>query len=277
VTTAQAPHGGPTLAAMLNILEGYDLPALGHNTPRYIYTVAMAMKGAFADRNARLGDPKFNDVPLAWMLSADRAAEWRRVIDRGEPIDVTRIQPGSPDTTQVTVVDRWGNCVSLTHSLGSSSGAITPGLGFMYNNSMVNFHPLSGHPNSIAPGKGRTTGMTPTIVYERDRPVLVLGAPGATRIITSVLQVILNRLDFGMSISDAVLAPRFDCQGDRIKCHSRIPEFVCAEVRKRHPIVRLPQAHGGHALVHAIAIDSETGKLTGAADAGADGMALLLE
>lgn len=277
IVSAQPPHGGPTLAAILNILEGYDLCRLGHNSPQYVYTVAMAMKAAFADRNVHLGDPNFVKVPLSWMTSKERAGEWRDAIDSGRPIGVTRAQPGAPDTTQVTAVDRWGNCVSLTHSLGSSSGVITPGLGFMYNNSMVNFHPLAGHPNSIAPGKGRTTGMTPTMVYRGDRPVLVLGAPGATRIITSVLQVILNRLDFRMSLTDAVLAPRFDCQGDNIKCHVRIPEFVCAEVRKKHKISRLPQAHGGHALVHAIAIDEQSGALTGAADAGADGMALLVE
>jgi gamma-glutamyltranspeptidase/glutathione hydrolase len=234
----------------------------------------MAMKAAFADRNRHLGDPRFVDVPLEWMVSKERAAEWRAAIDRGDPISTERVQPGSRDTTQVSVVDRHGNCVSLTHSLGSSSGAITPGTGFMWNNSMVNFHPYAGHPNSIAPGKGRTTGMAPTIVYQGSEPVLVLGAPGATRILNSVLQVILNRLDFGMGITEAVVAPRFDCQGDTITCQSRIPEYVCAAVRSRHPIVRSPRAHGDLALIHAIAIDPNSGALSGAADTGADGMAL---
>ena len=101
----------------------------------------------------------------------------------------------------------------------------------------------------------------------------MLGAPGATRIITAVLQTILNYLDFGMSITEAVLAPRFDCQGEVITCHARIPEYVCAEVRRKHAINRLPYSYGELALVHAIAIDADK-KLTGAADAGADGMAL---
>jgi len=274
VVTSPAPHGGPTLLAALNILEGYDLASLGHNSPDYIYLVSMAMKAAFADRNPYLGDPNFVNVPLDWMTSKERAAQWRNVIDAGRPITVSFTPPEPPDTTHVTVVDRYGNCVALTHSLGSSSGAITPGLGFMYNNSMVNFHPWAGHPNSIAPGKSRTTGMTPTVIYQGDKPRLVLGAPGATRIITSNLQVILNVLDFGMSVSDAVLAPRFDCEGDLIKCHARIPEYVCAGVRAKHPVVRIPQSHGGFALVHAIAIDPTTGALTGAADTGAEGMAL---
>jgi gamma-glutamyltranspeptidase/glutathione hydrolase len=116
--------------------------------------------------------------------------------------------------------------------------------------------------------------MAPTIVYLEGRPLLVIGAPGATRIITSVAQVILNHLDFSMSISDAVLAPRFDCQGDLIKCQARIPEYVCAQVRSRHPIRRLPQSHGGLALVHAIAIDPQMGELSGGADTGSGGMAL---
>lgn len=277
IVTSPPPHGGPTLAAILKILERYDLPAMPHNSPEYIYLVSMAMKAAFSDRNRNLGDPDFVKVPLEQMLSEERAAHWRKVIDTGEPIDTTRIQPGSRTTTQVTVVDKSGNCVSLTHSLGSSSGVITPGLGFMYNNSMINFHPYAGHPNSIAPRKGRTTGMTPTIVLDGNQPVMVLGAPGATRIITAVLQVILNRLDFGMTVTEAVLAPRIDCQGDTISCQARIPDYVCAEVRKKHPIQRIPESHGGMALVHAITVQPETGRLYGAADTGADGMALLID
>jgi gamma-glutamyltranspeptidase/glutathione hydrolase len=281
ISTSPPPHGGPTLLAILNILEGYDLAALGHNSPEYIYRVAMAMKAAFADRNQHLGDPRFVGyppkggwMPLEWMTGKARAAEWRRGIDAGESISVSYTPSGSPDTTHVTVVDAAGNAVALTHSLGASSGVITPGLGFMYNNSMINFYPYPGHPNSIAPRKGRTTGMAPTLVYQNERPVLVLGSPGATRIITANLQVILNVLEFGMSVSDAVLAPRFDCQGDLIRCHARIPEYICAEVRCRHAIERLPQSHGGLALVHAITIDPETGRLAGAADPGSGGMAL---
>ena len=277
VQTTQPPHGGPTLAAVLNILEGHDLARLGHNSPEYIYLVSMAMKAAFADRNSNLADPRFVDVPLDWMISKERAGEWRAIIDSGKPLSAPVVPTGAPDTTHVSVVDRWGNCVSLTHSLGSSSGVIPPGLGFMHNNSMLNFYPYAGHPNSIAPRKGRTTGMTPTIVSKNDQPVLVIGAPGATRIITAVVSVILNQIDFGMSITDAVLAPRFDCQGDTIYCQARIPDYVCAEVRKKHNMVRLPQSHGGLALVHAVAVDGEGGKLTGAADAGAEGMALRVD
>ena len=274
IATSQPPHGGPTLLAILDILEGYDLAAMQHNSPEYIYLVAMAMKAAFADRNPHLGDPQFGDVPLAWMISKQRAAYWRAQIDAGAPIVVSDTPTSAPDTTHVSVVDRDGTCVALTHSLGSSSGVITPGLGFMYNNSMVNFNPLPGHRNSIAPRKGRSTGMAPTIVYCDGAPVLVVGAPGGSRIITGVLQVILNVLEFGMSVAEAVLAPRFDCQGDLIVCQGRIPEYVCEIVRQRHPITRIPQSHGGLALVHAISIDAVTGRRSGGADTGGGGMAL---
>ncbi|MEM7112936.1 MAG: gamma-glutamyltransferase family protein [Chloroflexota bacterium] len=276
ISSAAPPHGGATLIAILNILEGYDLASLGHNSPDYIYLVSMAMKAAFADRNPHMADPNFQEVPVDWMISKERASYWRDQIDSGAEISAAFNVADTPSTTHVSVVDGAGNCVALTHSLGSGSGVITPGMGFMYNNSMINFHPWAGHPNSIAAGKGRTTGMAPTIVYQDDKPLLVLGSPGATRIITSNLQVILNVVEFGMSITEAVHAARFDCQVGDIRCHARIPEYVCAEVRRKHPIRRIPQSHGGFALVEAIYIDPKTGALSGAADTGTDGMALLV-
>ena len=274
IATSQAPHGGPTLIEILNILEGWDLAALGHNTAPYVLRVSLAMKAAFADRNRHLGDPDFVGVPLGWMTSKERASEWRAEIEAGREIVVDLMPAGSPGTTHVSVVDGAGACVALTHSLGGSSGVISPGLGFMYNNSMINFHPLPGHPNSIAPGKGRTTGMSPTIVYREGRPVLVIGAPGATKIVTAVAQVIVNVIDFGMGVQEAVYAPRFDSQGGPILTQIRIPESVCDLVQAQHAVQRLPTAYGGIALVHAIGIDHETGRLTGGADANSDGMAI---
>ena len=274
VNTATAPHGGTTVLAILKILEGWDLRAMGHNSAEYIYKVAMAMKAAFFDRNKYMADPGFVAVPTAWMIGNKRAAEWRKHIDTGMPIEAMPVPTGQPNTTQVTIVDKLGNCIALTHSLGNSSGVITPGLGFIYNNSMINFDPLPGGANSIAPGKGRTTGMAPTIVTKGGKPVLVLGAPGASRIITSILQVIVNVLDFGMSASDAVLAPRFDCQINMIRCQRRIPSYVLDEVRTRHPAVHLPYSHGEMGRVHAICIDPSSATLSGGAEVGGDGMAL---
>ena len=273
IATSQPPHAGPTLIGILNILEGWDLRALGHNSAEYVLRVALGMKAAFADRDG-LGDPDFVDVPLERMTSKERAADWRRRIERGDSLDgPTAPAAEAPGTTHVSVVDGEGTCVSLTHSLGGSSGVVTPGLGFMFNNSMANFHPLPGHANSIAPGKGRTTGITPTIVSRDGRPVLVIGAPGAMKIVTAVAQVIVNVLDFGMSPQEAIAAPRFDCHGGPSSCQARIPESVIEAVRRRHPIVRTGFGHGGFGLVHAVGIDGE-GRLTGGADTGAHGMAL---
>ncbi|MCW1969668.1 MAG: gamma-glutamyltransferase [Anaerolineae bacterium] len=274
IASATAPHGGATIVAIMNILEGWDMAALGHNSAEYIYRLGMAMKAAFVDRNQHMADAAFNAVPIDWMCSKERGAYWREVIEAGKPIEAMPTITGTPTTTHVTVVDKHGNCVSLTHSLGASSGVITPGLGFMYNNSMINFDPYAGRANSIAPSKGRTTGMTPSIVYKDGKPLLVLGAPGATRIITSCLQVMLNVIDFGMSVAEAVHAPRIDCQINHIRCQTRIPEYVMADVRKRHPIGHIPFAHGGMGLVQAIHIDPVTGALSGASDTGCDGMAL---
>ncbi len=275
ITTSQSPHGGPTVLEILNILEGYDLGAMEHNSPDYIYRVAMAMKAAFADRNSALGDPGFVPIPLDTITSKARGEYWRGKIDGGEPIQST-LNAASPGTTHVTVVDSQGMCVALTNSLGSSSGVITPGTGFMWNNSMINFYPYPGHPNSIAPGKARTTGMAPTILYRDGKPVAVIGAPGGNRIITSTVTTILNLVDFGMSVHEAVLAPRFDCQGETIYTHRRIPEFVLAEVRKKHPIQSLFTSYGELGLVQAAVLDEKSGRWTGASDVGGQGIAQIV-
>ena len=274
VSASAPPHGGATVVAILNIMERLCTePGLEPDSPRYLYLLAMAMKAAFADRNPHMADPEFEAVPTDWMMDPARADHWVDIIQRGDPIKVSFQPQGSKDTTHVSVVDRQGLCVSLTHSLGSASGVVTPGMGFMYNNSMVNFHPLPGHPNSIAPGKGRTTGMSPTIVTRGGLPRLILGAPGSTMIITSVAQVLLNTLLWGMNVKEAVDAPRLDCQGDLIRMHARFPRQTVERVANMHPAERTGYSRGGFAIVHAIAID-EAGSVTGVADPGADGMAV---
>ena len=183
--------------------------------------------------------------------------------------------PAETGTTHLSVVDRWGNAVALTHSLGSASGVVTDGLGFQYNNCMYCFNPVPGHVNSIAPGKARVSGITPTIIMKDGKPVMVVGAPGGTRITTGVFQTILGVLDFGMSATEAVSAPRFDCQGSIVDVEARIPERVCAGLRRRgHGVEKTPAAYWGWPLVHAICIDPATGALEGGADPRGEGMAL---
>ena len=276
ITSNHPPGGGVTILQMLKILEGYDLAAMGHGTAECVYTVSMAMKAAWADRAELVGDPAFVDVPVDELLSEERAAEWRRRIDAREPITIPRWHPPEPtSTTHLSVVDSWGNVAGLTHSLGSGSNVVTPGLGFTYNNCMNCFNPVPGHPNSIAPGKARTTGMAPALVKIGANPYFSVGAPGGTRIVTGILHAILNVLDHGMTATEAVSAPRFDCQGDVILTHSRIPPSVCERVKAMgHDIRRLLTSHGSMALVHGIIIDPETGELDGGADPSGGGMAM---
>ena len=276
VATNQPPGGGLTILQTLKILEGYNLAEMAYLSPEYVNTVSMAMKAAWADRANFIGDPAFVDVPVEDLLCEERAAAWRRRIDAREKISIPRWQPQEPpSTTHVSVVDQWRNVVGLTHSLGSGSDVITPGLGFMYNNCMNCFNPVPGQVNSIEPGKSRTTGMAPTLVKLGDDPFFSVGAPGGTRIVTGILHAILNVIDRGMSAAEAIAAPRFDCQSDLIVAHSRVAPSVCEAVRAMgHDVRSLLDGYGGIASVHGIRLDPATGTLDGGADPGSPGMAM---
>jgi gamma-glutamyltranspeptidase/glutathione hydrolase len=268
IATTNPPGGGVTILEMLNILEGYDLPALGHNTEDYVFTMARAQIAAMIDRAEHVGDGAFIDVPVAMLAGKERASAWRARIDSGEPLTVPRYHPDSPTTTNVSVVDAAGNGIAITHTLGASSGVITPGLGFMYNNAMNCFDPRPGTVNSITPGKGRITGIAPTIAFAGDRPRVVLGAPGGTRIMTGILQALVNILAFDMSAVEAVSAPRLDCQSDTLDGEARIPSWVlqAAADRAGLKVWPNPAPYGNFALVQAIVIDPATGVVTGGAD-----------
>ncbi len=271
-----APGGGVTVIGTLNILEGYDLSAMGFYSVEHVYTMARAQAAAMADRQELVGDPAFADVPTDSLLSKDRAAQWITRLNAGERVTVPRYHPDSPTTTNVSVNDRRGNCVAITHTLGSSNGTITPGLGFMYNNAMNCFDPRPGTVNSIAPGKGRITGICPTIAFKNGEPVLVAGAPGGTRIMTGVLQVIVNVLAHGMSAVEAVSAPRVDCQSDILDGEARIPSWIRKEAAARAGLKFWPNPapYGNFALVQAITMDTATGATEGGADPRSGGAAM---
>ncbi len=276
VATNHPPGGGVMILQMLHILENFDLAAMGHNSPTYIRTVAEAMKYATIDKDNRVGDPEFVDVPLDELLSKDYAADLAGRIKRGETADVVRIASGqeSKDTTHICVIDADGNAVTMTHSLGMPSGVITEGLGFMYNGCMSVFDPRPGRAGSIFPGKRRFTGISPTIVFKGDEPYIIIGAPGGTFITMGILQGILNVIDFNMTMFEAVSAPRFTANSNTIDVSNRIPCFITDELEKlEYPIARnyLSYAFAG---VHGIRI--KNGRLDGGADPGRDGMALLV-
>jgi gamma-glutamyltranspeptidase/glutathione hydrolase len=218
-----------------------------------------------------VGDPRFVDVPVGRLIGKAYAAELAAEIRAGRKADVPRFNLGAPvkDTTHVSVLDAEGGCVTMTHSLGMPSGVITPGLGFMYNGCMGVFDPRPGRAGSLAPGKARFSSVVPSIVWEADRPHLIIGAPGATQIAMGVLQVLLNALDFDMTMVEAVSAPRFSATSNMIDVSNRIPWGVERELGDLgYEVVRSPQTYG-FASVHAIRVHPDG--LDGGADPGHDG------
>src|SRR5690349_7397504 len=228
--------GGVTMGEILNILEGYDtIPAFG--TPAYIHVLTEAMRRAFIDRNRWLGDPDFVSMPLDRLLSKSYAASLRADIDPHRATPTPPYQSGGDErleTTHYSVVDAAGNAASVTTTLngGFGSAVTVTGAGFLLNNEMDDFTTAPGKPNqyglvqgeanAIVPGKRMLSAMTPSIVLGRDGKLfMVVGTPGGPTIITSVFQVIVNVVDQGMSLADAVAAPRIH--------HQALPDVIFYE------------------------------------------------
>ncbi len=229
VASNPPPGGGATLIEMLHILDHFDLGALNHGSAAHLDLVARAMAAGHTDREALLGDPEFAEVPLRKLLSRDHAEQWANRIRGGELLRGAAESPPTC-TTHMSILDGAGNAVSCTHTIGYGSGVVTPGLGFMHNNSMSLADPVPGRPNSIAPGKGRNTAMCPTMLLKEGRPFLIVGAPGSSVILSSVLQTIVNVVDFGMSAVEAVTVPRIHCEGGAIHAEARVEGAVCREL-----------------------------------------------
>ncbi len=274
IATNNPPGGGIMLIEMLNILAHFDLRALGHNTAEYVRVVAEAMKRATIDKDRHVGDPDFVEVPVERLTGKHHAEAMATEIAAGTKADVPRLDAGLPstDTTHISVVDRDGGCVTMTHSLGMPSGVVTPGLGFMYNGCMGVFDPRPGRAGSIAPGKARFSSICPSILFRDGKPGLVIGAPGATQIAIGVLQAILNVIEFDMTMTEAVSAPRFSATSNAIDVANRVPRSVTSALEGLgYGIVRSPYTFC-FASVHGIRI-TKTG-LDGGADPGHDGVAL---
>jgi len=223
IALPEPPAGGVVVGEMLKILERFDLVALGHNTPDYIRVVAEAMKIAGRDKEEHIGDPDFHPPPLEMLLSDAYADACAARIRRGERASLTRVTADAQNTTHVSCVDSDGMMVSLTHTLAVPSGLIPPGMGFMLNGAMNWMDPRPGRAGSIAPGKRRYSSMSPTLVFKEGQPVVTLGAPGGAWITVAILQVLLNLLDWGMGMQEAVSAPRFSATSDTIDISNRIP------------------------------------------------------
>jgi len=206
--------GGSTVGEALNILEGYDLSSMTRVGALHYYLEAS--RYAFADRNAYLADPAYFDVPLSGLLSKDYAAKRRELIkDTAAPGAVPPGDPypyeGAETTTHLTTSDKSGNVVSYTFTIESTggSGLVVPGFGFLLNNELTDFNfDSTSHPNRVEGGKRPRSSMAPTIITKAGKPFLALGSPGGATIITTVLQILLDRLDLGMTLPQAIADPR---------------------------------------------------------------------
>jgi len=274
--------GGVAMTEMLNILEGYDLATAGHNSPKYVHLVVEAMRRAFLDRARFLGDPDYVKPPVARLTSKAYAAELRRtiVMDRATPSAPSQVAQAheSDQTTHFSVVDAAGMAVSVTFTLenGYGLGAVVPHAGFLLNNEMGDFNGKPGltdttgligtDANLARPGKRMLSSMTPTIIAKDGKLVAVVGSPGGRTIINTVLQVVLNIIDFQMPIQQAVNAPRFH--------HQWLPDVITVEPNGL-PAATMKALEGmGHrarfgwpqGTAHSIMIDAKTGARIGAPD-----------
>jgi gamma-glutamyltranspeptidase/glutathione hydrolase len=284
--------GGIALVEMLNILEAYPLADYGQGASRTIHLLAEAMKRAFADRAEFLGDPDFVRIPIAGLISKRYAAERRATIDPFLASDPSKLGHGKPgdyeseQTTHFSIVDAAGNAVANTYTLngGYGSGVTVPGTGILMNNEMDDFSSSPGVPNayglvhgeanSIAPRKRPLSAMSPTIVVRDGKLFLVLGSPGGPTIINTVLQTLINTIDFQFTVQEAVDAPRIH--------HQWMPDkLVIERLGFAQDVIDALKARG-HSLeirrsigdCHAIMIDSKTEVLLGAADPRNDGVAI---
>jgi gamma-glutamyltranspeptidase/glutathione hydrolase len=272
IASSPPPGSGFPLLEMLHILAEFDIGSMQHGSADHVRILFEAMKRMTIDKDAHMGDPTYVDVPYERLLSKEHAQAHAAAIKAGDIANVDRLDRSQRDTTHISVIDKDGNAVAMTHTLGSPSGAITNGLGFMYNGTMSRFNPMPGKPGSIAPGKRRPSSAAPTIVFKDEKPSIVIGAPGGSYIAPAVAQCLMNMIDFDMSVLEAVSAPRIVGVSNTIDISNRIRHSVEADlVAQGYKVARSPQTYA-FAAVHAIKIEDGVSK--GAADPQRDGMAI---
>lgn len=285
ISMGPSSSGGVALIYLLNILEGYDIAAGGFGSSKTISLMAEAMKLTYADRAEYLGDPDFYPVPIEQLISKEYAALRRKLINGTKATPSSAISHGSVanhesmQTTHYSVVDRWGNAVSVTTTINDYFGndIVVEGTGFFLNNEMDDFSAKPGAPNmfgliggeanSVQPNKRMLSAMSPTIVLKDNQPFLVIGTPGGSTIITTVLQVILNVIDHKMNIEEAIDAPRVHHQWlpDTLFYEKRgLPQDVVENLVKHGYAVR--ERNGYRGLAAGIVVDKKKGLLYGATD-----------
>jgi gamma-glutamyltranspeptidase/glutathione hydrolase len=289
ILTAPPPSsGGVGILQMLGVLEGSDFEKSGAGSAASLHFMAEAMRRYFADRSEHLGDPEFVKVPVSKLLGRRYIEDLRKSIDPAHATPSEQVKPGkldqyeSSETTHYTVVDAEGNAVAVTYTLNSGygCGVTAPGLGFLLNDEMDDFAPVPGQPNkygliqgeanAVRPGAHPLSSMTPTIVLRDGKLYLTVGTPGGPTIINSVLQVLVNVLDFKMNLQEAVNAPRIH--------HQWLPDEMRMERGFSPDTIELLKARGHQIKVvssigEVAAIRSEGGWLEGAADPRTEGTA----
>ncbi|MCJ7553730.1 MAG: gamma-glutamyltransferase, partial [Ignavibacteriaceae bacterium] len=283
--------GGIVLVQILNILENYEFNRSDWGSSGYIHKLVEAMKYAYADRSLHIGDPDFYDVPQDNLISKEYAKEiFSRITEVATPSEL--IAPTevfslneSDETTHYSVVDKFGNAVSTTTTINSGYGSkvVVEGAGFLLNNEMDDFSIQPGVPNQfgltgaeankIEPNKRMVSSMTPTIVLKNDKPYLIIGSPGGSTIMTVVLQVLLNVIEFNMNIQSANDKPRIH--------HQWMPDVIDYEPFELAEDVKFNLIQRGHKIgserilgrVDAILIDQDMGIYYGSTDSRGYGAA----
>ncbi|TIU25548.1 MAG: gamma-glutamyltransferase family protein, partial [Mesorhizobium sp.] len=237
ISSPPPSSGGVIICEILNVLEGYPLSYLGAGSAETIHVMVEAMRRAYVDRNSALGDPDFVDNPVSKLLDKGYAKDIRDKIDpfrAGVSKDLMPKGFGeSKETTHYSIIDKDGNAVAVTYTLNGSFGAgvVADGTGILLNNEMDDFTQKPGVPNlyglvqgeanAIQPKKTPLSSMSPTVVTKDGKPFMVIGSPGGSRIITITLEAIVNVIDHGMNIQEAIDAPRIH--------HQWLPDTVYVE------------------------------------------------
>lgn len=227
--------GGTHVVEALNVLENFDVASMEHNSAENLHYLAEAFKIAFNDRALYMGDPEYVDVPIGGLTSKEYAKKQAEQIQPDKATVYEEVNPWTyehKDTTHFSVADKDGNMVAVTQTHNYPSGVAMNEYGFIFNNEMDDFSADPESPNAIAPGKTPLSSMSPTVVLKEDgSPFMVLGTPGATRIITTVTQLISNVIDHGMTIQEAIDAPRiFNTSTSAVAYEGRIDKSVIAEL-----------------------------------------------
>jgi gamma-glutamyltranspeptidase / glutathione hydrolase len=275
VASSAVPGGGLLTLQILNILAQFDLAAMEHNGPEHAFIVGAALAWAGVTRGRHLADPRFHDVPVDELLSAEHAVRIADRIRSGDLPDEERLAaPGS--TTHLSVMDELGNCVSVTHTLTACAGIVVPGTGFTWNDCVSLMDPIPGRPNSYEPGKARASAISPSVIRRGGTPWAVVGAPGGWSISSAVSQTISNLIDFGMSPVEAVDAPRLHSEGTPIHAELRVPQRTIEAMRARGMRVEVSLQKYERRFGKAQVALHEDGRFRGGSDPRAEGGAVAI-